>query len=190
MLQRLVLYWVYGGALAGVLLLILAPLLVSGWPLPLAATFLHLPAYMIHQLEEHDRDRFRLFFNDLIGGGKDVLTPLAVFVVNVICVWGLIALSLYGAVMNVGWGLIAVYLVLVNAVIHIVHGILFRRYNPGLLTAVGIFLPLGLATLVLIQRAGGGQAWSHAAGFLIAIGAHAAIIAHVLRRRKVLQNAV
>ena len=69
-------------------------------------------------------------------------------------------------------GLIAVYLVLVNAVIHIVHGILFRRYNPGLATAIVVFLPLGIMTLVLIQKAGGGQVWGHVAGFLIAVGAH------------------
>ena len=63
MLNRLFCYWVYGGALAGVLLLLLAPVLVGGWPLVLVATFLHLPAYRLHQWEEHDGDRFRLFFN-------------------------------------------------------------------------------------------------------------------------------
>lgn len=62
MLQRLISNWVYGGALAGVLLFALSPLLLAYWPPPLAATFLLLPAYMIHQFEEHDHDRFRRFF--------------------------------------------------------------------------------------------------------------------------------
>ena len=69
MLHRLISYWVYGGVLAGILLLVLAPLLLRGWSTPLAATFLLLPAYMVHQYEEHDQDRFRLFFNETIGQG-------------------------------------------------------------------------------------------------------------------------
>lgn len=69
MLQRLISYWVYGGVLAGVLLLALSPLLLAGWSMSLAATFLLLPAYMIHQYEEHDRDRFRLLLNETIGKG-------------------------------------------------------------------------------------------------------------------------
>lgn len=81
--QRLISNWVYGGVFAGILLLALAPLLTAGWSLPLAATFLHLPAYLIHQYEEHDRNRLRLLFNETIGRGFDVLSPLAVFVTNV-----------------------------------------------------------------------------------------------------------
>ena len=88
MLQRLISYWVYGGVLAGILLLVLWSLLVAGWSMPLAATFLLLPAYMVHQYEEHDHDRFRLFFNETIGKGFDVLSPLAVFITNVPGVWG------------------------------------------------------------------------------------------------------
>lgn len=156
MLQRLISYWVYGGALAGILLLVMSPLLLSGWSIPLAATFLHLPAYMIHQYEEHDHDRFRLFFNETIGKGFDVLSPLAVFITNVPGVWGVIALYLYGAVsFGLGWSLVAVYLVLVNAFVHVVHAIIFKRYNPGLFTAVVVFLPLGLATLAAIDRSCG-----------------------------------
>lgn len=190
MLQRLITHWVYGGALAGVLLFVLSPLLIGDWSIPLAATFLHLPAYMIHQYEEHDHDRFRLFFNETIGKGFDVLSPLAVFVTNVPGVWGVISLSLYGAVsVNVGWALVAVYLVLVNAVVHIVHAVIFRRYNPGLVTAVAVFLPLGAFTLIAVNRAGGGSVSSHALGLAAAIAIHAAILVHVRRKLVVLQRA-
>ena len=75
-MQRLISYWVYGAALAAVLLLALAPLLLAGRSPPFAASFLLLPAYMLHQYEEHDRDRFRLFFNATIGQGAEVLSPL------------------------------------------------------------------------------------------------------------------
>lgn len=190
MFQRVVSNWVYGGALAGILLLVLAPLLISAWPIPLAATFLHLPAYMIHQYEEHDHDRFRLFFNKTIGRGLDVLSPLAVFITNVPGAWGVIVLSLYAAASSgLGWALVAVYLVLVNAVAHVVHAIVFRCYNPGLFSAVVVFLPLGTATLVFIHRANAGSVAHHAIGLGIAAAIHAAILLHVQRKLSRLRRA-
>lgn len=188
MLNRLTSYWVYGGVLAGVLLLLLTPILTAHWSTPLVATFLHLPAYMIHQFEEHDQDRFRLFFNQTIGKGYDVLSPMAVFITNVPGVWGVIALSIYAAtLLHQGWALIAVYLVLVNAFVHIVHALIFRRYNPGLATALLIFLPLGFITLGLIHQAKVAQWIHHAVSFIFAILIHAAILVHVQRKLSVLR---
>ncbi|HEU0196937.1 MAG TPA: HXXEE domain-containing protein [Nevskiaceae bacterium] len=190
MLARLISYWVYGGLLAGILLLVLSPLLVSGWPLPAAAAFLLLPAYMIHQYEEHDHDRFRLFFNATIGKGFDVLSPVAVFVTNVPVVWGVIALSLYAAVeISLGWALIAVYLVIVNAFVHIIHAIIFRRYNPGLVTAVLVFLPLGIWVLHLVDSAGAGSVANHAVGLVVAVAIHAVLLVHVRRKLATMQRA-
>lgn len=85
-----------------------------------------------------------------------VLSPLAVIITNVPGVWGVIAASLDAAsTVDLGWALVAVHLVLVNAVVHIVHGMVYRRDNPGLGTAIVVFLPLGTATLILVDRAGG-----------------------------------
>jgi hypothetical protein len=115
MLHRLVVNRVYGGFLAGLLLLLLSPLFVYSWPPVLAATFFCLPAYMLHQYEEHDNDRFRAFMNRILAGGKDVLTLPAVFIINVPGVWGVIALSLWlAARVHPGFALIAVYLPLFN----------------------------------------------------------------------------
>jgi hypothetical protein len=95
--------------------------------------FLQLPLYMLHQFEEQDNDRFRIFFNRTIGGGREVLSPGAVFIINVPGVWGVIAASFYlAAHAQIGYGLIAVYLTLVNGVVHIVTGTASRCYNPGL----------------------------------------------------------
>jgi len=180
MLQRLIGYWVYGGALAGVLLLLLVPLLTGNWPLALVAVFLHLPAYMLHQLEEHDNDRFRQFVNTVVGKGREVLSPGAVFIVNVPGVWGVNALSIYlAAMVNIGFGLIAVYLVLVNALVHMIEGAALRRYNPGLGSGIFLFLPLGGITLWLIQQSGGGSILYHAIGLFSALAIHAAILVHV-----------
>jgi hypothetical protein len=116
---------VYGGVLAAILLLSLSPLPLAGWPMPLAAPFQLLPPTMVHRYEEHDQERLRLFFNETIGKGFDVLSPLAVSITNGSGVW-----------LSLGWAFIAVYLVLVHTVVHIVPAVLFRRYNPGLVTAL------------------------------------------------------
>lgn len=185
MLQRLISYWVYGAALAALLLLALAPLVIADRTLPVAAAFLHLPAYMIHQYEEHDRDRFRRFLNATIGQGTEVLSPRAVFITNVPIVWGLLAASLYAAArLGPEWALVPAWLVLVNAIAHIAHGLVFRRYNPGLATALVVFIPLGVFTLHAVAAAGAGSLAAHAVGLGIALAIHAAILLHVRHRRR------
>lgn len=181
MLGRLFANWVYGGFLAGLLMLFLMPVLVRSWPAALVATFLCLPAYMIHQYEEHDNDRFRLYVNQKIG--RDALSPLAVFVINVPGVWGTIGLSLFlAASVRVGFGLIAMYLLVLNGAIHIIQTAIAREYNPGLGTAVASFLPLGGYGIACIRQAGEGSLVMHLTGALVAIGIHVAIIVHVLRK--------
>ena len=184
MLARLIANWVYGGFLAGLLLLLLAPVLVHSWAAPLVATFLCLPVYMLHQYEEHDNDRFRLFVNQKIGKGRVGLSPLAVFVINVPGVWGLVGMALaLAATVNVGFGLVAVYLVILNGLIHVVQAVISRGYNPGLGTAIALFIPLGGYGIAAIHQAGGAGFLMHMTGAVAAIGIHVAIIVHVMRRR-------
>ena len=183
MLGRLVANWVYGGFLAGLLLLLLAPVFMRTSPAPLVSTFLCLPIYMLHQYEEHDNDRFRHFVNQKMGRGRDVLTPLAVFVINVPGVWGTTGISLaLATTLGVGFGLIALYLVVLNGLIHVIDAVISRAYNPGLGTAIALFLPLGLYGIAAIQRAGCGSVSMHVVGALTAIGIHVAIIIHVMRQ--------
>src|SRR5271170_5796943 len=105
MLNRLIANWVYGGFLAGLLLLALTPpIIAQGWPSSLLATFLCLPVYMLHQYEEHDNDRFRRFVNQSLGKGREGLSLGAVFVINVPGVWGVIAISIWlAATINIGF---------------------------------------------------------------------------------------
>jgi uncharacterized protein with HXXEE motif len=184
MFARLIANWVYGGFLAGLLLLLLTPVLVHSWRASLVATFLCLPIYMLHQYEEHDNDRFRLFVNRNIGNGRVGLSPLAVFVINVPGVWGLVGMSLaLAATVSVGFGLVAVYLVLLNGTIHVAQAVISRGYNPGLGTAITLFLPLGSYGMAAIHQAGGGTFLMHTTGAAAAIAIHVAIIVHVMRPR-------
>ena len=185
MLARLTRYWVYGGFLAGILILVLLPEFARHWPVALLAVFIQLPVYMLHQFEEHDNDRFRRFVNRSMGGGREVLTPLAVFIINVPGVWGVNAAAFYlAAFVALGFGLIAVYLTLINAIVHIVYSVIFRAYNPGVATAVLLFVPASMFALVTLQQTGTIEWYHHLVGILVAIGIHLAIVAHVKARAR------
>jgi hypothetical protein len=182
-MNRLARNWVYGGFLAGILLLVLAPAICRGWSIAMILIFLQLPIYMLHQLEEHDADRFRIFFNQTIGHGREVLTPAAVFVINVPGVWGVNALSiLLATFVQTGWGLIGVFLTLVNALVHIAQAIRMRKYNPGLVTAVVLFLPVGGAGLWAIVSAGLAMPVQLGVALASAVAIHAGIIVYAKRR--------
>ncbi len=177
--------WVIGAAFTCIVLLALSPLFLKGWSMLMALTFLCFPGYLLHQCEEHARDRFRLFFNKTIGSGREILSPLFIFLVNVPIVWGVIILSLYGAVFfSPGWSLIAAYLVLINGLTHLGHALIFRTYNPGLVTALVLFLPLGSFMLYTLHSAGEGTWANHAIGLSTSLAIHAAILMHVQQKLK------
>jgi len=174
-LDRLTRNWVYGGFLAGLLLLALTALLAQEWPVWLTAVWIMLPLYMLHQFEEHDNDRFRLFVNRQIAGGREALSPAAVFLINIPGVWGVILVS-FALAWNVrpGLGLIAIDLVLVNAVTHLAAAIALRRYNPGLITALVLFLPVGGVALWIMQETNP-SINDHVLALGVSVGIHAAI---------------
>lgn len=183
MISRLFSNWVYGGFLAAFLLLGLLPVFSRTWSLSFVFVFLQLPIYMLHQLEEHDDDRFRSFVNHVLGRGRELLTKTAVFVVNVPGVWGVnLASILLAYYCGIGYGLIGVYLTLVNGLIHIGQGIHLRRYNPGLITSLVLFLPVsGVALWRIIEEAHPPVSF-HLLGFASAIIIHLLIVAYVATR--------
>lgn len=174
--------WQYAGFLAGLLLLSIAPLWFSSMGPVMGVIYLQLPVYMLHQLEEHAGDRFRRFINDRVAGGRDALTPEATFVINVVGVWMVNVIALYLALyVSPALGLISVYLTLVNAVVHVIGTVVLRAYNPGLWTAILLFLPLGVWSLLVVNSAGAGF-WANVLGLLVAVAIHAAILLHIRRR--------
>ena len=87
------------------------------------------------------------------------------------------------ATFGVGFGLVAVYLVILNGLIHAVQAVISLRYNPGLGTAIILFLPLGRYGIAAIQQTGGGTFLMHMTGAGTAIAIHVAIIVHTMRQR-------
>jgi hypothetical protein len=189
MLKRLSDNWVYGGFLAALMLLALTPVLASGWSLALLLIWLQLPIYMLHQYEEHDDDRFRRVINALIGGGKEVLSRFDTFVINIAGVWGVDTIAfLLAARVHIGFGLIAVYLSLVNSVGHCLQAIAMRSYNPGLATSILLFMPLGFITLWVLAGTDEITLTDHLVGLAVALLIHAGIIVRVLTRKQQLAS--
>lgn len=174
--------WPAAALFAGLFLLAIVPAVFAAGPLVLVV-YLQLPAYLVHQYEEHAGDRFRLYVNRVIGGGREALTPVATFWINALGVWAVDLAALYLAVfLDPALGLIAVYLPVVNALGHVGPAVARREYNPGLGTALGLFLPLGGYALYVLGSAPGTTWIDHAIGAGVAVAVHAAIIAHVARR--------
>jgi len=115
-------------------------------------------AYMIHQFEEHWIDifgnqyAFYEYFNTLflsILGAQDssviILGREAIFVINTSLVWLIGIIAIWRSPKHLFPVLAMNGIVLVNAISHIFPGIFKQSYNPGLLTAIVIFLPLAIA---------------------------------------------
>ncbi|MGA8110953.1 MAG: HXXEE domain-containing protein [Acidobacteriaceae bacterium] len=177
-------HWVALALVLGVLLLLAAPILAvrMEWNTFVLLVYLQTPIYMVHQVEEHTGDRFRTFVNRQIYGGVDALTPATVLVANIPGVWGITALSLYLAVcVAAGWGLLGLYLIAVNGVVHVVGLIVWRKYNPGLWTAILLFLPLSVLTFW--KSVASHATWvEHGVGLGIALAIHGALVIHTRRR--------
>ena len=188
MFERLQAHWVYGGFLAGLMLLALTPLFANRWTLGETLVFLSLPVYMLHQYEEHDDDRFRRFVNAHMAGGRDALTVSAVFWINIVGVWAVLTAVIWIAQkVHPGWGVVAVYLVLVNGVLHVLQGFALRVYNPGLATSVVLFLPLSVWTLATIWPQA--TALQHVTALILVIAFHAGIFWFVMSSARAKQPA-
>ena len=113
--------------------------------------FLHLPLYMLHQVEEHGHGAFKAYAARLLPHARG-LTDGTLFVVN-IGVWAVNLAALYLARFDrLAQSLIAPYLAVVNGVLHLVMALRARRYNPGLWTGLIVLLPLGGASLAKVSR--------------------------------------
>ena len=182
--------WMHAGFVAGLFLIAVLPLFAGAFDWALVLVYLQLPVYMLHQLEEHQGDRFRRFVNERLAGGRDALTTPAVVFINVPLVWGVDFAAIYLArFVDIGLGLIAVYLMLVNAAVHIAAGLVLRVYNPGLVTAVVLFLPASLLALVAVSEVPGVGAFDQGLGLGLALLVHAGIVVFVRRRAAMLSAA-
>jgi hypothetical protein len=177
--------WPAATLFAGLFLLAILPVFAAATGIAVALVFVQLPIYMLHQWEEHAGDRFRLYVNRIIGGGRPVLTPGATFWINSLGVWAVNLVAVYLAwLIAPSAGVVAGYLSLINAAAHIVQAIARREYNPGLVTAIILFLPAGGWCVWEV----GSSVGAHALGLGAALAVHAVIITYVVWRVKLLSR--
>jgi hypothetical protein len=147
--------------------------------------------YIAHQFEEHSvdfRGRHFAFLGALCHAlGYDLLERCPadaafVFAVNVGGCWIAFALALLfrrtrPLIAACAWGI-----PLVNVFAHIAGAILERSYNPGLVTAIGLFIPLSGWVLLTLVRAGVLAASDLLRVVATGVATHAVLIASVLLR--------
>jgi hypothetical protein len=123
-----------------------------------------------------------------MGGGYDVLTPTSAFATNSIGVWGVIFVGIVLCrFVSPGYGTIATDLCLVNALTHAQLAIRRREYNPGLWTALSLFVPFGGAGLYIVSALGHATIAQQITGAMVAIAIHAGLIVYVEKRKVVLR---
>ncbi|MGH6817165.1 MAG: HXXEE domain-containing protein [Methylovirgula sp.] len=182
-------HWVTGAGFMAAGFICLIPLLAKLLPVTLLLIYLHTPGYMIHQVEEHAGDRFRHFVNDRVFGGLDVLRTIDVLIINLPLVWGMNLAALYAAfAFGAGYGLVAPYAMLVNALTHFGAAIRFRSYNPGVVTSAVVFIPLSIVTIVLVSTWASASLAQHAIGLGLALLIHLLIAAQAAWRFALLRR--
>jgi hypothetical protein len=175
--------WPYAGTVAAVFLLALLPLWWDATDTALALVYAVLPLYMLHQLEEHAGDRFRIAINSQFAGGREALTRPAAFWINAGGIWIVDVIALWLAYhVELAIGLLPVYLMGVNAATHIGAAAAARAYNPGLWTAIFVFIPVSIWAAVEIgDTAGADLAWQ-LTGLAFGLAVHLAIMGYIRSR--------
>lgn len=122
------------------------------------------PVYMLHQFEEHGIDLLGRHYQFLRGlcetlGHNDLATcpgdPWFILAVNVTLTWFAGPLSgILASRQRLYLGATFLSTPLVNAFAHILPGLLKGQYNPGLLTALLLFLPFCFHALRLMRKLG------------------------------------
>jgi Protein of unknown function with HXXEE motif len=152
-----------------------------------------LVAYILHQYEEHWIDLFGNHYaflghiNQLFAsfGGCEArspcpLTPAAIFVINTSLVWLVGVLAIWRAPSHLFPALAMAGVVLVNAVSHIGAAVLQQEYNPGLLTALVLFIPAGLFFYTKVVEVDAGYKKQVAASVIWAMLAHVLMVGGML----------
>jgi len=175
---------------AAVLALGSLPLFLANADTSIILIYTLLPAYMIHQYEEHARGGFAAFVNSEVGQGREVLTKAGAFWINVLGVWALfLALFYLARYAAIGFAFGAIYATVINGITHALGGAALRRYNPGLYTSLALFLPWGIFLLVYFNSVVGDRLVFNVVGLLVGVALHAVIIGYLMRRRARLLSA-
>ena len=151
-----------------------------------------LVAYIIHQFEEHWVDiygrtyAFKPNLNEFLSGllghsdVQEFMSDTSVFVINTSLVWLVGALAIWRGSQHVFAALCMASIVVLNAISHIGAALIAGSYNPGLLTGVVLFLPVGIGAYVWLGRISKPPLMIIAASLAWGLIAHVLMISGVL----------
>ncbi|MEM1152680.1 MAG: HXXEE domain-containing protein [Pseudomonadota bacterium] len=191
----LTVHWMKVGTFMAPLLLLIAFTFRSDGELlsnPRMLSLLLLVAYIVHQFEEHWVDlygrtyAFKPYLNEFLStqmgyeSSVEFMSDSSVFVINTSLVWLVGALAIWRGSAHIFTTLCMAAIVVVNAISHIVAGAVAGGYNPGLLSAVVIFLPLGIAVYGRLLLAGAATRRLVIASLIWGLFAHALLIGGIL----------
>jgi len=106
---------------------------------PLFWALVNIPLYFFHQTEEHLwPGGFKRYFNAIVNKlpeGKEKLTDINVFWINILFVWA--AFLIFGALsfQNIGFGLLIILFSIINCLMHVGMALKRKEWNPGLVMA-------------------------------------------------------
>lgn len=118
--------------------------------------WLQFAVYLIHQTEEHFwPGGFRDFVNQHIFKSftpGQPLTDSAIFWINIPIIWVIFPFfAVLAQQVDLGYGAFLALFGAFNALLHIVAGIRFRCYNPGLVVNIFLQMPSSLYTLKVMR---------------------------------------
>ncbi|MEM9943063.1 MAG: HXXEE domain-containing protein [Planctomycetota bacterium] len=149
-------------------------------------------AYVVHQFEEHWIDLYGRFYafkpylnsflSEMTGKAEttEFMSEASIFVINTSLVWLVAALAIWRGSTQIFATLCLVAIVVVNSASHIIASVLHGSYNPGLATAVFLFLPLGFFSVWKIHRSGFAGVYLVLAAMAWGLTAHVIMIAGIL----------
>lgn len=112
----------------------------SKWDQPIFWALCNIPLYLFHQTEEHYwPGGFKRFINERIlhlPAGKETLTDIKIFWINILLVWISFLILGIAACFNIGFGLCIIIFSIMNCFTHIFQGVKMMEWNPGLVMSL------------------------------------------------------
>jgi hypothetical protein len=151
--------------------------------------WLLLVVYLVHQFEEHGVDLlgrsnfFIAYARNVIGSlgaaSGFELTAVAIYRTNTLFVWLAFLVAVWGHQRFLWPGLAAAGLVLTNAILHLGIALWQEEYNPGLASAVVLFLPIALLYFGFVRRHCAVRWRGIAGGVLFGVAAHVLLLLRI-----------
>ena len=178
--------------------IILTPIFLyykSRMGLPLFLIWMQIPIYLMHQAEEYlIPGGFIEHFNRVLSGKATREGPLdesRAFWVNVLLVWVIFPIfSAFATYLNkLDIGMYLLYFSVANGLMHVVNGIRFAAYNPGLIISFFLNVIIGLYGIMVLQ--GTGAIWwpTHIFSAIVAILVNLWLVLSMKLKMKALKQA-